>query len=40
MKRLTSDKPVAEMGMFELAHNSCYIKQDTGITVWTRTQGC
>ncbi len=26
MKRLTSDKPVAEMGMFELAHNSCYIK--------------
>lgn len=26
MNRLTSDKPVAEMGMFELAHNSCYIK--------------
>lgn len=26
MKRLTSDKPVAEMGMFELAHNSCYAK--------------
>lgn len=26
MKRLTSDKPVAEMRMFELAHNSCYIK--------------
>lgn len=24
MKRLTSDKPVAEMGMSELAHNSCY----------------
>ncbi len=28
MKRLTSDKPVAEMGIFELAHNSCYIKDD------------
>lgn len=27
MKRLTSDKPVEEMGMFELAHNSCYIKE-------------
>lgn len=26
MKRLTSDKPVAEMKMFELAHNSCYVK--------------
>lgn len=26
MKRLTSDKPVEEMMMFELAHNSCYIK--------------
>lgn len=26
MKRLTSDKPVAEMGVFELAYNSCYIK--------------
>lgn len=26
MKRLTTDKPVTEMGMFELAHNSCYIK--------------
>ena len=26
MKRLTSDKPVAEMRMFELAYNSCYIK--------------
>lgn len=24
MKRLTSDKPVAEMGVLELAHNSCY----------------
>lgn len=24
MKRLTSEKPVAEMGMVELAHNSCY----------------
>ncbi len=26
MKRLTSDKKVKEMGMYELAHNSCYIK--------------
>lgn len=26
MKRLTSDKPVSEMGMSELAYNSCYIK--------------
>ena len=26
MKRLTLDRPVSEMGMFELAHNSCYIK--------------
>ena len=26
MKRLTSDKPVSEMGMVELAHNSCYIR--------------
>lgn len=26
MNRLTSDKPVSEMGMVELAHNSCYIK--------------
>lgn len=26
MKRLTSNKDVSEMGMFELAHNSCYIK--------------
>lgn len=25
MKRLTSDKPVAKMGVLELAHNSCYI---------------
>lgn len=24
MKRLTSDKPVSEMSMYELAHNSCY----------------
>ena len=27
MKRLTSDKPVAKMGIFELAHNSCYINK-------------
>ncbi len=26
MKRITLDKPVSEMGMLELAHNSCYIK--------------
>lgn len=26
MERLTTDKPVTEMGMFELAYNSCYIK--------------
>ena len=26
MTRLTSDKPVAGMGMVELRHNSCYIK--------------
>lgn len=26
MKRLTLDRPVSKMGMFELAHNSCYIK--------------
>ncbi len=26
MKRLTLDKPVAEMEMFELAYNSCYTK--------------
>ena len=26
MERLTSKKNVSEMGMFELAHNSCYIK--------------
>lgn len=26
MERLTSDRPVTEMGMYELAHNSCYIK--------------
>lgn len=26
MKRLTTNKNVSEMGMFELAHNSCYIK--------------
>lgn len=28
MERLTTDKPVSEMGMFELAHNSCYIGKD------------
>lgn len=27
MKRLTSDKPVAKMGIVELAHNSCYINE-------------
>lgn len=26
MERLTTNKDVSEMGMFELAHNSCYIK--------------
>lgn len=26
MNRLTSNKDVSEMGMFELAHNSCYVK--------------
>lgn len=26
MERLTTDKDVSEMGMFELAHNSCYIE--------------
>lgn len=26
MERLTSDKDVFEMGMVELAHNSCYVK--------------
>lgn len=26
MDRLTSNKAVSEMGMFELAHNACYIK--------------
>lgn len=26
MKRLTTNKDVSEMGMFELAHNSCYAK--------------
>ncbi len=26
MKRLTLDKPVGEMNMFELAHNCCYIE--------------
>lgn len=26
MKRLTTNKPVTEMSMWELAHNSCYVK--------------
>ena len=26
MKRLTNNKPVSEMSMYELAHNSCYAK--------------
>lgn len=26
MQRLTTNKDVSEMGMYELAHNSCYIK--------------
>lgn len=26
MERLTTNKDVSEMGMFELAHNSCYLK--------------
>lgn len=26
MKRLTVNKPVEEMGMYELAHNSCFTK--------------
>lgn len=26
MKRLTTNKPVEEMGMYELAHNGCYMK--------------
>jgi len=26
MERLTTNKDVSEMGMYELAHNSCYIK--------------
>ena len=26
MERLTSNKPVEEMGMYELAHNCCYVK--------------
>lgn len=26
MDRLTSNKPVSEMNMYELAHNSCYSK--------------
>lgn len=28
MKRLTSDKPVSEMSMYELAYNSCYAKDE------------
>lgn len=26
MERLTTNKDVSEMGMYELAHNSCYYK--------------
>ena len=26
MRRLTTNKPVSEMGMYELAHNCCFIK--------------
>lgn len=28
MERLTTDKPVEEMGMYKLAHNSCYIDEN------------
>lgn len=28
MERLTTDKPVSEMGMLEMAHNSCYVGED------------
>ncbi len=28
MSRLTTNKPVSEMGMLELAYNSCYIDED------------
>lgn len=28
MKRLTTNKPVEEMSMYELAHNSCYIDEN------------
>lgn len=28
MERLTSNKKVSEMGIYELAHNSCYTKQN------------
>lgn len=28
MERLTVDKPVKEMEMYELAHNSCFIKNN------------
>ena len=28
MERLTTSKNVSEMGMFELAHNCCYIAED------------
>lgn len=28
MNRLTTDKPVSEMGMYELALNSCYVAKD------------
>lgn len=28
MERLTTDKPVSEMGMLEMAYNSCYVGED------------
>ncbi len=28
MERLTTDKPVSKMGMYEIAHNSCYVGED------------
>lgn len=31
MERLTTNKDVSEMGMFELAHNSCYCKDGVAI---------
>lgn len=31
MERLTTNKPVGEMGMYELAHNCCYIVEDGSV---------